>query len=216
MHRFRRSRGFTLIELVLVVVLLGLGTAVMAPVLFELTEAMVFDIMRRDLVKTSRHALDMIRHELQMVQSQKHVFDIVNLGGIVDVEDIAIMFRDTNGAGVIKQIARADPDATLNLAGTRLIMWVGTAPGDSTALPQPLSPNDVTDFSITYYDKDGATIDPANLILSDITAQPAAFLRTNIRSIRVDVTFESPNLNATFGGNYPYHLQTQITPENLQ
>lgn len=125
-----KSKGFTLIELMIVVLIVGVITGVIGFVLLGTVDAWTLKFNRNDLLWDGRLAMNRMLREIREVK------DLTSITTASSSE-----FRFTN---------TGDADITYSLSGTDLNR---TADGTGNTLAE-----DVSSLSFTYYDSAGDTV----------------------------------------------------------
>ena len=138
----RKNSGFTLIEMVVTMVLLGIVAAIAAPML--VAGARAFDATTTGLSTLSnlRYATERIARELREVQYTGGAFSF-GAGGMT-----ATSVSFTKGNGTVVTIARALPNATLQYSAGPAVTAVLT--------------DQVSDLQFAYYQRDGVTAATGN------------------------------------------------------
>ncbi len=131
----RRARGFSLIEMIVSIVLLGILLAAAAPIFSTSLQSYVESRSRIDTLSKARFATERIARELREVR---------NAGGTYSFATMlpnAVSF--TNASGTTVTITAAPPD----------VMLAYSVPNVSSILTDELGA--ATDLSFTYYDSSG-------------------------------------------------------------
>ncbi|MDO8603296.1 MAG: prepilin-type N-terminal cleavage/methylation domain-containing protein [Candidatus Omnitrophota bacterium] len=124
------KRGFTLIELIIVIVVIGIIAGAMGYILLGAVDAWTFKAKRNDLLWDARLAINRIGREIR---------EIKNLTSVTTASSSQFRFTNVN-----------DNSITYSLSGASLNR---TKDGAANILAQ-----NVSSFSFTYYDSSGASI----------------------------------------------------------
>lgn len=126
----RRTRGFTLIEAVMVIVLLGILAAAGAPMIAEGMRVATTASTDLDTLSQLRYTTERLARELREIES---------VGGVYTINTGTGTFTKTDGTVVT--ISFASPNVSINYAGT----------GSATLT------NQASAFQLNYLDISGAT-----------------------------------------------------------
>ena len=125
-----KKRGFTLIELVVVITIIGIIAGVVGFILFGAVDAWTFRLKRAGLLSDGRLAINRIVREVREVK---------DLTSVIAASSSQFRFIDTD-----------DTDITYSLNGSDLER---TEDGTANTLAE-----NVSSLSFTYYDFNGSTI----------------------------------------------------------
>lgn len=128
----RTSKGFTLIELVIVITIIGIIAGVAGFVLLGAVDAWTFKFNRADLLSDGRLAMNRMVREIREVK---------NVGNVSKARSSEFRFINTRDVDIKYKLDRGD---LLNR----------TEDGTKNLLAEYVS-----DLTFTYFDSDGATID---------------------------------------------------------
>ncbi len=127
----KKSKGFTLVELVIVIVLMGIITGIVGSILLGAIDAWTFKFNRQDLLSDGRLAMNRMAREIKEVKNRAKVttadaseFSFEN----IDSVDITYALSDTD-------LDRTEDETTNTLA------------------------EDVSSLAFTYFDADGDEIE---------------------------------------------------------
>ena len=126
------KNGFTLIELILVITIIGIIAGVVGFVLFGAVDAWTFKFNRADLLADGRLAMNRMVREIR---------EIKNRGNVTTAKSSEFRFINTSDVDIKYKLDKGD---LLNR----------TEDGTKNLLAE-----DVSDLTFTYFDSDGATID---------------------------------------------------------
>ncbi len=135
----RRRQGFSLIELVIVIMVIGVITGVVGFTLLGAVDAWVFKFNRSDLLWDGKLAMNRMVREIRQVK---------RAASVTTADASQFRFTDVN-----------DVDITYSLSSTTL-----NRTADSTA---NVLAEDVSSLAFTYYDSSGATIATPTVSPSD-------------------------------------------------
>lgn len=163
------QNGFTMIDLILSIAVLALITTFISEFFINQTTSYMFVANRQEAIGDARHALNKIQYEMLRVDPTSEISSY-------DINEI--YFTDSSSAS---------NSFRLNTAGSGLGIYMGS----------DLLMAGVDDFTLTYYDSSGATLDPASDPASDIARI----------QIQITATEEHNEGNIT--------LQTTVTPRSV-
>ncbi len=132
--------GFTLIEVVLVIVLTGILSSVIIPVLLQAVLSMHYHQTRTAVVSSCRVSMDRLGMEIRRIRSA---------ADITTMTSGSIAFTDVAGNTITANVQDGDTDDADELR----LVYNGAASILSTFVDQ---------FTFTYYDSDGVVIDPSD------------------------------------------------------
>ncbi|MEI8350179.1 MAG: prepilin-type N-terminal cleavage/methylation domain-containing protein [Candidatus Omnitrophota bacterium] len=122
--------GFTLLEIIIVVVLLGITFAVTAPLMFAVVDGWRLAVDRNTMSESANLAMDKMIREMRQIKSK---------ASVITASGSTFRFIDIN-----------DNDITFNLSSGHLMRTIG-------ATSNQLADN-VSSLSFTYYNSAGAQI----------------------------------------------------------
>lgn len=126
----RRKRGFSLIELIMAIMILGIIAGVGAPLIIEVSEAWIFQTQRKELSESARIAMDRMIREIRR---------ILDRASVITANSTTFQFIDIDNRNI-----------TFGISGTVLTRSVN-------GIPYRLASN-ISSLSFTYYDSAGAVI----------------------------------------------------------
>jgi prepilin-type N-terminal cleavage/methylation domain-containing protein len=145
------SKGFTLIEIIIVIVILGILSTVAAMIILEGAKSYSIEDSRSNAHYQARLAMERMAREIRLIRSQTAA-DITTMGANT------IRYSDIFGAQM----------------GFRLTGTTIERTQDNAATWQPLATG-VTALTFTYFQQDGSTVATATTlwyVVIDITEQP--------------------------------------------
>jgi general secretion pathway protein G len=104
----KTRRGFTLVELVIVILILGILAAVAAP--------KMFDTAGKARISATRHSLSVVRDAVQLFRAENG--SLPGTGGEADLKSDLLPFL--NGAFPIAEVGNSNDDVRVQSAGTPL------------------------------------------------------------------------------------------------
>lgn len=126
----RNEKGFSLIEYMMVVVIMGVIIAIGAPLVFEATDAWLLQSKRKEMSESAKIAMDRMAREIRRIQSRTSV---------ATANSSSFRFTDIDGRDITFDTSSATLRRTENSAVNTLA-------------------DNVNSFSLIYYDANGATI----------------------------------------------------------
>lgn len=130
MTRIKNNRGFTLVELVMYITIIGLGMGVAYGAFSSQVDSYSFIAQRKMTMNDARYALNQINYELMRVENS----------GISSITSNQIYFSDRNGNDTSFRLVENSGVFSLNRGNETLLDHVQT-------------------FDIKYYDENGAELD---------------------------------------------------------
>lgn len=130
MIKTRNRPGFSLIELVIGIVVVGIIAGVTVPLFSEVIKSWVLSVQLNDMCESARVAMDRMDREIRQINS---------VTGVLTANSANFQFVDANSNTI-----------TFNLSSGHLIRAVG---GSSNQLA-----DNVTSLAFTYYNSAGAVI----------------------------------------------------------
>lgn len=124
------KKGFSLIEYIMVVVIMGVLIAIGAPLVFEAADAWLVQSKRKDMSESAKIAMDRITREIRRIQSKTSV---------TSASSSSFRFTDIDG----RDITFDTSSSTLRRAENSAVNTLA---------------DNVNSFSLTYYDANGAAI----------------------------------------------------------
>jgi len=128
--RRRRSAGFTLLELVMVIVLLGIIAGASVPLMFEIVNGWQLSVTRNEMSESAKIGMDRMIREMRQIS---------NRSGVITANSSVFQFIDVNGS-----------DITFNLSGSNLMRTIGE-------VSNQLADN-VAQLNFSYYDNEDSLI----------------------------------------------------------
>jgi len=173
--------GYTLIELVMVIILVGIMFLVTAPLMVEISRGWQIATIRTDMSESGMVAMDRMAREIRQVR-----------------DNVSVV---TASASTFRFIDLNNNDITFSLSGNNLVRTV-TAAG--IGVPNTLAAN-VSSLGFTYYN------DAYTTVLTSASVPPISYglgTATNIKSIVVGLTFLNSGTTLSLqDGVYPRRLQ---------
>jgi len=123
-------KGFTLIEMIMVIVIMGIFTASAIPVFVQVAHAWQYQSLRNEIAESGRIAIDRMIREMRQINSSTSV---------VTATGSAFKFTDTSSQSVYFYLSGSDLRMQIN--GTDYELASG-----------------VSSLAFTYYDSTGAVI----------------------------------------------------------
>lgn len=146
----KKKKAFTLIELVMVIVILGVIAGFGVAMTLEVTEGWLLQFHRKEMSESARVAIDRMTREIRRINDTT---------SLIAADDSNLQFIDLD-----------DNNITYNLSSTTLRRTIN---GTTNDLADNL---DLDSLSFTYYDASGATIgapqvspDPTDVARIDIS-----------------------------------------------
>lgn len=173
------KQGFTVIELVMVIVLVGMLSSVIAPVLVIGAESMLYDQVRTDMVESARYALDRTILEAFRINQDRGVIAAAATG--YEFEGIDVCAGD--GSRNVR-VERVGNTAQLNLV---------------KCASAPLSMQ-IDNFQFAYHGWDGRPLS-APIVQTN--------LYTDIKTVRLLMRFSDPALGAGFNYPYGFMTEVR-------
>ena len=135
----RKRQGFTLVELIIVITIVGIIAGVVGSILLKAIDAWTFKFKRNDILWDGRLAINRMVREIR---------EIKDLASVTTASGSEFRFLNVD-----------DADITYNLSSTDLNR---TEDGVTNLLAE-----DVSSLSFTYYDSNGSTISAPTVSPSD-------------------------------------------------
>jgi len=129
-HRNKQVSGFSLIELIMIVVLLGIISGVTIPLIFEVVNGWQLSVVRNDLSESAKIGMDRMIREIRQINGRD---------GVMSATAASFQFTDLNGNNI-----------TFYLSSGHLMR---TVDGASNQLADNLN-----QLNFTYYDAGGSVI----------------------------------------------------------
>jgi prepilin-type N-terminal cleavage/methylation domain-containing protein len=137
----RSERGFTLIELILVMVIIGVLSAVIAPPLMEGTKGWTWTTQRKDLSQQARIAMDRIVREIRNTGRKADDTPCISSAAAA-----SFSFSDVNG-----DLINCN-SITFSLSGSQVLRGAAVLADNVSA------------FQMTYYDNNNGTTSTASAV----------------------------------------------------
>jgi len=134
----REKAGYTLIELVMVIILVGIMFLVTAPLMVEISRGWQIATLRTDMSESGMVAMDRMSREIRQIRNNKSVV--------------------TATASVFRFFDLSNNDITYSISGTNLIRTINGASNQLAA--------NVSSLGFTYYR--GNYNDPLNLLAAPV------------------------------------------------
>jgi prepilin-type N-terminal cleavage/methylation domain-containing protein len=148
------KKGFTLIEFMMVVVILGVIIGIGAPLLVEVTEGWLLGSQRKELSFSAKLAMDVMTREIRRIRNRTSILTAAGSNlRFIDIDDHDITFD------VSSQTLRRNLDGVVNGLADNLSSLSFTYYNSAGAtLPVPVaSPSDIRRIEITTAFSTGAT-----------------------------------------------------------
>jgi prepilin-type N-terminal cleavage/methylation domain-containing protein len=136
-----RPNGFTLVEIVITIVLVGILAGIAAMIILQGVRAYSDEQSRSDVHYQARYAMERMAREIRQIRSTADITAITNSN---------LQFTDVNGAGV-----------GFTWTSPTLSRWNGAG-------TNVLAPN-ITAFNFNYYQQNGVAATAATLWIVEIT-----------------------------------------------
>lgn len=193
----RNRRGYTLIELILVITITGIIAGVVAPIIWTATNVLMFDQLRTNMVEDARFAMHRITRELSNIHSH---------AAIITAQDGNYYYRGAPWNATCpenfvedSEVPPQGPRMRFSYANDDEQLYVTRCSEEPGLLADHMDT-----FRFTYLDGDGAALESPIVQYKNYT---------NIRTVRMEALFSDPNLGENF--NYPYWMATEVRPKNL-
>jgi len=139
-HKSARQSGFTLIEIIVTIVIIGIIASIAAGIILQGAKSFSAENSRNNLHYQARLAVERMAREVRLIRSQ-------TVGDVQTMNATDLIFCDATGKAIEFQLN----GTTLNRresATCSPVAWGGW---------NALSASGVTAFNITYYDQNGNT-----------------------------------------------------------
>ena len=159
-HLHREQRGFTLIEVMVTIGILGVVLAVLTTVLLSSTRQSGDTAKRADAQGATRQAMSLMTTELRQAGADPSI-PPVGVLAIVSGDSVNIRVRsDLDGDGVI-ETAEPSEDVTYSYVDSTGVLSRNPGAGAAALI------SNVTDMRLTYYAVDGSVISALPLSTTD-------------------------------------------------
>lgn len=185
-NRLSNSRkGFTLVEFIVVIIIMGIVTVAISPFLISVIDIMIYDQMRAEIVADAQYVLDRIRRSVKNSSNS--------------------MLSSQTGPG-------GSNLRSLNIYDKGIFMYNGSLVlsfGGMGMIYQPLS-SYVKSITFRYFDRDGNEITEGWDAPLDEGGSLTMWQCSSVRSIRINMILQNPNISTM----PPIHIESDISPRN--